>query len=140
MGGVSRYQVNVPSNQIHIIRRDNSNYSSATLKEFNDQLDPWFLTGFTDAEGSFGLYIRKTHDSNTGWAIRLTYSISLLRLRCAAAQRQKDRNVLQMIQNYLGCGKIYDTHGPTTSKYQVNSINDLKLIIAHFSRKRISTP
>ena len=37
----------------------------------NNKLNPWFVTGFTDAEGCFGLYIYKNANYKTGWFISL---------------------------------------------------------------------
>ena len=85
MGGESRYQTNNPSKQIIIptfpgrprsrdfcidskkICKDlhNSYLDSPELqlvsgkKDSTNKLASWFVTGFTDAEGCFGIYIYK---------------------------------------------------------------------------------
>ena len=89
-----------------------------------NKLVPWFVTRYTDAEGSFGLYIYKKANSKTGWSISLVFQISL---------HEKDKNILEIIQNYFGVGGITG-HGSTSLKYSVRSYNDMKKIIDHFDK------
>jgi hypothetical protein len=56
-------------------------------------LNPWFVTGFTDAEGCFGLYIYKNKNYKTGWSINLVFQISL---------HEKDINLLEQFKLYFG--------------------------------------
>ena len=63
MGGESRYQVKIPSNQI-IKRRF---YSIKPYLELTHLIEPWFITGFTDAEGCFLVIIRKSKKNKLGW-------------------------------------------------------------------------
>ena len=44
MGFERNYQVKIPSNQKF--------YSTLSNSSLNNSLNPWFITGFTDAEGS----------------------------------------------------------------------------------------
>ena len=94
-----------------------------------NKLDPWFVTGFTDAEGSFGLYIYKKANSKTGFIISLVFQISL---------HEKDKNILEQIQNYFGVGGITG-HGSTSLKYSVRSYNDMQIIIDHFDKFPLAT-
>ena len=61
MGFERNYQVKIPSNQIiqkqFYSTEPNLNKSSSKLPS---QLDPWFVSGFTDAEGCFLVLVRKT--------------------------------------------------------------------------------
>ena len=58
MGGESRYQLKIPSNQINIKNYYCSNsYSNPTLA--TPSLNPYFVTGFSDAEASFIILILK---------------------------------------------------------------------------------
>lgn len=87
-------------------------------------IDPNFLTGFTDAEGSFVLSITKSDNVKSGWVIKPRFSISL---------HKKDKFVLEAIKNYLGVGEIY-TQGTDSIQYRVFSIKDLQLVIDHFDK------
>jgi len=97
-------------------------YSSA-----NDNLiltlNPWFVTGFTDGEGCFMIYIRKSSKYSTGWTVQLVFKMGL---------HKKDTLLLDSIQKFFGVGKFY--HEKDLVHYQVFSIKDLLLIIDHFVR------
>ena len=51
-------------------------------------LSPWFVTGFTDAEGSFLIIIRKKSDTKTGFRVEVRFQIELNR---------KDEGLLKLI-------------------------------------------
>ena len=53
MGGESRYQVKILSKQL------NKKRNFYTLLAQQPKLNPWFVTGFADGEGSFGITIYK---------------------------------------------------------------------------------
>ncbi len=58
MGGESRYQIKIPSKQINIKNYYCSNsYSNSTLAI--SSLNPYFFSGFSDAEASFIILILK---------------------------------------------------------------------------------
>ena len=145
MGCENSYQIKIPSKQLVIQTKNFSTYSQKfnksllqnyTPKEsilpeqflktdvYNNKLNPWFVTGFTDAEGCFGLYIYKNDKIKTGWSISLVYQISL---------HKKDKQILEQIQNYFGVGGI-TSHGSTSLKYSVRSIKDMQIIIDHFNK------
>ncbi len=88
------------------------------------KLDPWFITGFVDTEGSFivGLFVNNKY--KTGYQVQLIFKISL---------HSKDFELLSQIQNYFGVGSI-TKHGDTTIQYRVTSLKDLSLIFSHFDK------
>ena len=65
MGFVRNYQVKIPSKQILNKRL----YSSVVERSLSNQysLNPWFITGFLDGEGSFMVVVRKNPKNRTGW-------------------------------------------------------------------------
>lgn len=65
------------------------------------ELNPWFITGFTDGEGSFSLSIRDIDKDTKKGKVLYVFSIIL---------HKKDKGILISIQSNLGVGKIY-THG-----------------------------
>ena len=87
-------------------------------------LNPWFITGFTDGDGSFSVSIAKKK-SGMGWKIQPVFSIGL---------DEKDLDLLVQIKAFFKAGKIY------TSKrgiiyYTVGSTKDLiKYILPHFDK------
>ena len=62
MGFERNYQTKIPSNQIFQKR-----YYSSITKSQSFTLNPLFITGFTDAEGSFIIRVRKNPKYATGW-------------------------------------------------------------------------
>jgi hypothetical protein len=104
-------------------------YSTSSINDSRESntnliIDPNFLTGFTDGEGSFVLSITKSDNVKSGWVIKPRFSISL---------HKKDRFILEAIKNYLGVGEIY-TQGIDSVQYRVFSIKDLQLVIDHFDK------
>jgi hypothetical protein len=104
-------------------------YSTSSINDSRESntnliIDPNFLTGFIDAEGSFVLSITKSDNVKSGWVIKPRFSIGL---------HKKDRFILEAIKNYLGVGEIY-TQGIDSVQYRVFSIKDLQLVIDHFDK------
>ena len=145
MGGESRYQFSIPSNQFLIqtnkqiknfhtnsklfIHQDKAETKNLSLLELNKTsikplLNPWFITGFIDAEGCFGLYLYKNTAMKNGWSVFLDFKITL---------HKKDEGLLNQIQNYFGVGSVFK-HGEFTTQYGLKSIKDMQIIIAHFDK------
>ena len=87
-------------------------------------INPNFLTGFADAEGSFVLSITKSNNVKSGWVIKPRFQIHL---------HKKDLFILEAIKNFLGVGKIY-VQGEVSVEYRVFSIKDLKIVLDHFDK------
>lgn len=99
------------------IRAFTTSYSDKPIS-----IHPWFVTGFADGEGSFSLGISASSKYSTGFLVKLLFDIGL---------DKRDRALLEMIQSYLGVGKIYD-RGQSVINYRVQSIEELEVIINHF--------
>jgi len=147
MGGESNYQISNPSNQFiiqtktfytHSPLREKLIHHSLMEKTQNSlplqpkgavikpslRLDPWNVTGFTDAEGCFGLYIYKNTALKIGWYVFLDFKITL---------HERDKDILDQIQNYFGVGSVFN-HSEQSKQYGLKSIKDLQIIIAHFDK------
>ena len=93
-------------------------------------LNPYYITGFVDAEGCFTTSIFKDsragrwnmQSSSTKWQVKPIFSISL---------HNKDIKILDAIQRTWGVGKIY-THGKDSVVYRVSSLKNLRVILNHF--------
>src|SRR5579871_6623920 len=70
-----------------------SNLSPAPLNILN----PYFVTGFTDAEGSFMITIDKSNRTKIGYQVRGRYLICL---------HEKDLQLLCQIKDYFAVGSI----------------------------------
>lgn len=100
--------------------------------KLNLLLSPWFITGFSDAESSFSRFITRNNKVKLGWTISIRFNITL---------RIREKILLEKVQR-LGRGVIKTSENFVY--FDINSINDLKILIAHFekypliSRKRNS--
>jgi len=94
-------------------------------------LDPNYITGFVDGEGSFSVCISPRNFKNVKWEIRPSFSIS---------QHKKSRSILFKIKDYFQCGTIRPNRKDNTYKYEVRSVEELdKKIIPHFKKYPLQT-
>jgi hypothetical protein len=90
MGFESNYQVKIPSKQLI------KNFS--TIK-YPSKINPWFITGLTDAEGSFSVIIDKKNQRKLGWRVQTKFQIGV---------DKRDLSLLLQLQQFLGgIGSIY---------------------------------
>lgn len=86
-------------------------------------LNPWFITGFVDAEGSFMIKINSNLSLKNKWGISASFKITL---------HLRDKSLLEQIQLYFGVGNIYTSGSSAT--YEVNSLKELEIIMTHFNK------
>ena len=91
MGFERNYPIKIPSKQLNI---DIRTFSTTISKS---KINPWFLTGFADAEGCFAIKIQPNAKLKTKWRVRPVFSITL---------HLKDLPLLEAIQSYLRVGTI----------------------------------
>lgn len=107
------------------------NYSTSCVNDnkgdnnHNLRIDPNFISGFVDAEGSFVLSITKSKIVKSGWVIKPRFQIHL---------HKKDLFVLEAIKNFLGVGKIYVKATTSSVEYRVFSVKELKVVLDHFDK------
>ena len=79
MGFERNYPVKIPSNQINKLKyySTDSNKGSEVVKNWNNSLNPYFVTGFSDAESSFIILVLKEPKNKTGWTIKTRFTIGL---------------------------------------------------------------
>jgi len=93
-------------------RRFYSTLASAQPNTKNSELDPWFVTGFIDAEGSFVCSVRKRISSRVGWRTDSIFIITI---------HTKDVDLLKLVQKYFqGIGNIRK-HGKDSYAFVVSS-------------------
>jgi len=92
-------------------------------------LDPHYVTGFTDGEGTFTY-------SRSGQQLALYFAIKLTAL---------DEPILQEIQTYFGgAGRIYDVkaRAPSTKSakyFRISHRDELPVVLDHFDRYPLRT-
>lgn len=93
-------------------------------------LNPWFITGFSDAESCFRINLQKNNKLKVGWQVGTYFLISV---------HNKDRVLLESIQSFFdGVGNIYKEHKDSI-QYRVNALKDLKVVIGHFDKYPLIT-
>ncbi len=96
----------------------------------SSSLDPWFLTGITDAEGSFLVFVRKESANRTGWRVEARFAIGL---------HIKDYELLSLIQSSFG-GVGCIEHYKDMATFRVTKIEHLiQIIIPHFDKYSLVT-
>ena len=125
MGGESRYKIKIPSKQINIKNYYCSNsYSNSTLSKTS--FNPYFVTGFSDAEASFKILILKEPKNKTNWTVKTRFSIGL---------HKKDTLILELIKSYFGGVGTISPQNKESVQYRVGSLKDLNdKIIPHFDK------
>jgi hypothetical protein len=85
-------------------------------------LNPYWVTGFTDAEGSFSCIVSKRPSG--GWKISLSFEINL---------HIKDIAILHQIQAFFNCGIVSSRPNRNLAVYRATRLSDLVgIIIPHF--------
>lgn len=86
-------------------------------------LDPYWVTGFVDAEGCFSVIIEI--QNSLKWKVRISFEINL---------HEKDTEILYKIKSFFGVGAVYHRRDKKTSLYRVSNVNYIKdVIIPHFT-------
>jgi len=109
-----------------------SNFKPVERKIINTQTipDPQWIARFVCGEGYFEVIITNSKSNKLGKQVRLRFSIT---------QHERDINLMSLILNYFGSGKIYkDPRGPTVylrvEKFEVNN----KIINPFFIKYKIN--
>jgi uncharacterized protein YfkK (UPF0435 family) len=116
MAPVRGYQTEILSNKNNV-----SENVVLTKRPKLNKLDPWFMTGFVDAEGYFSIELYKDSKAKFKYTPRLVFGINL---------HVKDLPILLSFKDTLGVGTVR-TKGKVTS-YTVKTFKDLAVIVNHF--------
>ena len=114
------YQIKIPSNFINLKR----NFSTLESK-----LNPFYVTGFVDGEGSFILTIIKDNKYKSGWRVACRFVISL---------HKKDIMLLNSIKKFFNTGSVFYM-SKDSAQYRVESSAGLDLIVNHFDEYPLIT-
>lgn len=123
---------------LHLLRNNNKFFNSFVkilrLKTINKQLNyfhnnayklnPWFVTGFVDGDGSFLINVRPKSGRSLSYSVELGFRINL---------HSTDRALLASIQEYFGVGRL-TAESEEYAQYFVGSLKDLSVIINHFDK------
>lgn len=93
------------------------------VKNFNKKLHPWYVTGITDSEGSFSVYIKKISEN------KLTVSLEF-----KVTQKKHSESILYNLQEYFSGGTVViDNRKSDTKKFHITSLSFIiAKVIPHF--------
>lgn len=114
------------------IEKDES-YTVSTflsLSLISKELNAWWVTGFTDAEGYFGVKINKNKKGPFPYKVQLHFAIGL---------HSKDLHLLNLIKSFFNTGKVHK-NSETMYSLNVYSLEDIiTIIIPHFEKYPLLT-
>jgi len=116
-----------------IIFNTTQNTTNLKNNSSNSELEPYWVTGFSDAESTFSIRISRDKSRLLGIRILPIYSIEL---------HIRDIEVLYKIKEFFIVGSVKERirNGKSTGIYSVQSINDLiTVIIPHFIKYPLIT-
>lgn len=87
-------------------------------------LKPWFITGFTDAEGCFNIHFIKSSSNLIGWQVQARYIIEV---------NIKDLDLLYKIKTFFGDVGSISTN-KKVGRFCVQGIKDILNVVNHFDR------
>ena len=103
---------------------DKTSCSNLHKSRKNSRIHPWFITGFIDAECSFGINIKKNSRYKLGYYVNPGFSIAL---------HKKDEKLLLLLQEFFGgIGVVKTSSRPNMVEYRIFAIKDLDIILNHF--------
>ena len=102
-------------------------FSSST-----NELNPYYITGFTDGEGCFFVGVSPDSKSKTGYRVKANFQIGL---------HLKDLALLEQIQLFFGGGGVgkISKLGAESVQFRVYALEDLKVILHHFDKYPLLT-
>ena len=127
--------IKIPSNQITSRFYSTGNSRSGLVDYISVKepffLKPWFVTGFTDAEGCFLVKLRKRPGFSTGWSVQPVFQIKL---------HKKDEELLNLIMSYFGSVGTVSVADKDCLSFTVSSLEPiLARIIPHFDKYPLIT-
>lgn len=100
------------------------------------RLDPWYIVGFVDGEGCFSISVFRNTTTKLGYQVFPEFVVT---------QTAKSVSVLEDIQSFFGCGRIYenrrtDNHRDNLHRYCVRAISEIRMnIIPFFEQYQLKT-
>jgi len=88
-------------------------------------INPWYITGLTDGDGSFIISIVKSKTSKIGWSILIHYQL-------VAENNPANYTMLNEVKLFFGVGSIINNSRDNTIVYNVSGLQNCLIIKNHF--------
>lgn len=85
-------------------------------------IDPFWFTGFVDAEGCFSIVLFKSNTSKLGEATKLSFILT---------QNVRDINLMRSFVEYFKCGYVASENRNTVD-FKITKLTELKNVIVPF--------
>jgi hypothetical protein len=124
----------------HILKNNSTTLATTTSSlTSSEALHPWYITGFTDAEGCFHIGINKHNRFKLGYSVEAVFMIHLHQFfKKEKTPEGMDLALLTRIKSAFGVGSIYIL-GKGTIKYKVSSVKELGVILDHIDKYPLLT-
>lgn len=124
------YQIKIPSYQLSTKRQYSTNMAASSPS--TGPISPFFITGFTDGEGSFMVTMLKYPALRMGWKVQAWYVLT---------SHKKDLSLIKNIQSSLGgIGNIHSKSNKDLIQLRVVSLDQItNVIIPHFEKYPLLT-
>lgn len=94
-------------------------------------LDPYWVTGFSDAEGCFTVIMNQREKDSDKWRVSVSFEINL---------HTKDIHILYLIQQFFATGSVINRKDRSISVYRVTNVQNIcKYILPHFDKYNLIT-
>lgn len=94
-------------------------------------INPWFMTGFTDAVRRPGCFLLQVRNRNNSWYVEARFDISL---------HKKELALMKQIQDYFGGAGGINVHGEDSYQYTISSIKEInERVLPHFDNYPLIT-
>lgn len=101
-------------------------YSADTSPINKLSLNPFFITGLMDAEGTFVTIIKKNNNLRIGWRVEVVFQIGL---------HKKDLELLKLVQTYFGGVGVITKPQRDMCAFRITSPNQIaEKILPHFDK------
>jgi hypothetical protein len=105
-------------------------HTSRFQHEENMQINPYWISGFVDGEGTFYVGINPHNEMSIGYQVLPEFRV---------VQHEKDIQVLYKLKEYFGCGVVCKNHDDR-KEFRVRGINHISsIIIPFFERYLLQT-
>jgi hypothetical protein len=96
------------------------------VKKLYNSVNPFWITGFTEAEGNFHIFAAKSSTHKTGYQIKLNFSI---------VQHSRDKILMENFVNRFKCGTVYKEKNREIVKFYASKSSDIHAKIIPFFQK-----